>query len=308
MAPKMNTLKKVAAISALMGTVALVPAMGVAQSTKLVKIDGSSTVFPITERVAEGFQKANSGTRVTVGVSGTGGGFKKFCAGETDISNASRPIKDSEKELCSKNGIKYMEIPVAIDALTIVVSQSNTAVKNLKTDELKKMWAPESQGKVMNWSQVRAGLPNQKMRLFGPGADSGTFDYFTEVINGKAGASRKDYTASEDDNTLVRGVSSDPNGIGYFGYAYYVKNQAKLNAVAVNGVMPTDANVLSGKYKPLSRPIFIYVSQKSAKKAEVRSFVEYYIREASGVVDKVGYVPLPSAKYTASANKFKTFK
>ncbi|NJM58085.1 MAG: PstS family phosphate ABC transporter substrate-binding protein [Synechococcales cyanobacterium RU_4_20] len=304
----MNTLKKVAAASALVGAVALVPVMSVAQSSKIVKIDGSSTVFPITERVAEGFQKANKAVKVTVGVSGTGGGFKKFCAGETDVANASRPIKDSEKKLCAEKGIKYVELAVALDALTVVVNKKNTAVSNLTTAELKKMWAPEAQGKVTTWNQVRAGLPKGKMRLFGPGADSGTFDYFTEEINGKAGSSRKDYTASEDDNTLVRGVENDANGIGYFGYAYYLAHKDKLKAVSINGVQPSDDNVLNGKYKPLSRPLYIYVSQKAAKKAEVRSFVEYYLSNAGGIVDKVGYVPYKAASYQQTLGKFKTFK
>lgn len=308
MTPKMNTLKKVAAASALVGAVALVPVMSVAQSSKIVKIDGSSTVFPITERVAEGFQKANKAVKVTVGVSGTGGGFKKFCAGETDVANASRPIKDSEKKLCAEKGIKYVELAVALDALTVVVNKKNTAVSNLTTAELKKMWAPEAQGKVTTWNQVRAGLPKGKMRLFGPGADSGTFDYFTEEINGKAGSSRKDYTASEDDNTLVRGVENDANGIGYFGYAYYLAHKDKLKAVSINGVQPSDDNVLNGKYKPLSRPLYIYVSQKAAKKAEVRSFVEYYLSNAGGIVDKVGYVPYKAASYQQTLGKFKTFK
>ncbi len=311
MTAKLNALKNVAAlsaVSALVGAVTLVPTMGVAQSAKIVKIDGSSTVFPITERVADGFQKANKAVRVTVGVSGTGGGFKKFCAGETDISNASRPIKDSEKKACAAKGIKYVELPVAIDALTVVVNKKNTAVSNLTTAELKKIWAPESQGKVSTWSQVRSGLPNTKMRLFGPGADSGTFDYFTEEINGKSGASRKDYTASEDDNILVRGVENDANGLGYFGYAYYLAHKDKLKSVAINGVQPTDANVLNGKYTPLSRPIFIYVSDKAAKKPEVRSFVEYYLKNAGTTVDKVGYVPYKAAAYQQTLSKFKSFK
>lgn len=310
MTAKMNSLKNVAALaaSALVGAVALVPAVGFAQSAKVVKVDGSSTVFPITERVAEAYQKAQKGTRVTVGLSGTGGGFKKFCAGETDISNASRPIKQSEIELCAKNGIKYVELPVAIDALTVVVNKKNTAVSNLTTAELKKAWGPEAQGKVMAWSDMRAGLPKARMRLFGPGADSGTFDYFTEVINGKAGSSRKDYTASEDDNILVRGVENDVNGFGYFGYAYYIAHKEKLKAVSVNGVEPNDDNVQNGKYKPLARPVYIYVAQKSSQKPEVRSFVEYYLNNAGSIVDKVGYVPYKAADYQKTLAKFKAFK
>jgi phosphate transport system substrate-binding protein len=307
---KTNLLKKVAVLSAvpaLVGAVALMPTLGLAQSAKLIKIDGSSTVFPITEGVAERFQKNNPSVKVTVGVSGTGGGFKKFCAGETDISNASRSIKDSEKELCAKNGIKYIELPVAMDALTVVVNEKSP-IKNLTTAELKKIWEPAAQGKIKTWNQVNSKFPKTAMRLFGPGADSGTFDYFTEEINGKAGASRTDFTASEDDNVLVRGIGSDPGSLGYFGFAYYIANQGKLNSVSINGVKPTKENVLNGKYKPLSRPLHIYVSNKAAKKPEVRSFVQYYLKNAKTFISQVGYIQMPDSQYTSDTAKFNKFR
>lgn len=309
MTTKTNTLKKVAAASALTAVVAAGVAVvqNAAIAAKVIKIDGSSTVFPITEGVAENFQKARKDVNVTVGVSGTGGGFKKFCAGETDIANASRPIKDSEKEACAAKGIKYMEIPVAFDALTVVVHQ-DSPIKNLTTADLKKIWEPAAQGKIRNWNQVNSSFPNAPLRLFGPGADSGTFDYFTEVINGKGGASRTDFTASEDDNVLVRGVGSDRGSLGYFGFAYYLANQDKLNSVAINGVKPTQETVLNGQYSPLSRPVFIYVSNKAASKPEVRSFVQYYLQNAQPFVNRVGYVPLQTRQYQSFLNRFKAFK
>jgi len=309
MTVKMNVLKKAAAVSAVTAVV-VAGATAVHQSAiaaKIIKIDGSSTVFPITEGVAERFQKNNPSVRVTVGVSGTGGGFKKFCTGETDISDASRPIKDKEKKICAANGIKYMAIPVAYDALTVVVNQ-NSPIKSMTTGELKKLWEPAAQGKINNWNQVSSKFPSGRVRLFGPGADSGTFDYFTKVINGKSGASRTDFTASEDDNVLVRGVGSDKNAVGYFGFAYYLANQDKLNSVAVNGVKPTKENVLNGSYAPLSRPIFIYVSDKAAKKPEVRAFVQYYLKNAKPFVDRVGYVPLTTQLYGQQASKFNSFR
>lgn len=306
---KTTVLKKVTAIS--VATAVVAAGAGAIQqnaiAAKIIKIDGSSTVFPITEGVAERFQRNNPSVRVTVGVSGTGGGFKKFCTGETQISNASRTIKDEEKALCAQNGIKYIAIPVAYDALTVVVNQ-NSPVKSMTTAELKKLWEPAAQGKITDWKQVNASLPAGKIRLFGPGADSGTFDYFTEVINGKGGASRTDFTASEDDNVLVRGVGSDKNAIGYFGFAYYLANQDKLNSVAVNGVKPTKENVLNGKYSPLSRPIFIYVSDKGAQKPEVRAFVQYYLKNAKPFVDRVGYVPLTPQLYSQQSSKFNSFR
>jgi len=264
-----------------------------------VKADGSSTVFPISEAMAEEFQKANPGVRVTVGISGTGGGFKKFTTGETDISDASRPIKDSEKEDARKNGIEYVELRVAFDGLSVLVNPANTWVDCLTTAELKKIWEPGSQ--VVNWNQVRPNFPSQTLRLYGPGTDSGTFDYFTEVINGKEDASRGDYTASEDDNTLIQGISGDKGALGYFGYAYYVENQNKLKLLGIDSgkgcVAPSDKTILDGTYSPLSRPIFIYVNKKSFQRPEVLEFVKFYLAQAPTLVPQVGYTPLPKADY-----------
>lgn len=276
------------------------------QGTPTVKIDGSSTVYPITEAVAEDFQKAKKGAaRVTVGVSGTGGGFKRFCAGDTDISNASRPIKASEREQCKKAGISYIELPVAFDALTVVVNKKNNWANNLTTAELKKMWEPDAKGKITNWSQIRSGFPNAPLKLYAPGADSGTFDYFTEAINGKSKASRSDFTPSEDDNVLVQGVSRDKNAIAYLGFAYYDANKSKLKAVSVNGVMPSRQTVENGKYQPLARPIFIYVNAKAAKRPEVKQFVEYYLNNGAKAAQSVKYVPLPKKAYTIALNNFR---
>lgn len=279
---------------------------GVSAAThaQTVKIDGSSTVFPITEAVAEDFQKAKKGAiRITVGISGTGGGFKKFCRGETDISNASRPILKSEMAECRKNGVEYMEMPVAYDALTVVINPKNTWIKNMTVAELRKIWEPAAQGKITRWNQVNPSWPNAPLKLFGAGADSGTFDYFTEAINGKSKASRGDFTASEDDNVLVQGVSRDTNALGFFGYAYYVENKAKLKAVPIvekdgkPAVAPSLETVINGTYQPLARPIFIYVNAKSAQKPEVKEFVEYYIRHGEKLAREVKYVPLPAKAY-----------
>ncbi len=273
-----------------------------------IKVDGSSTVFPITEAVAEEFQKRNPRVKVTVGISGTGGGFKKFGAGETDISDASRPIKKTEAALCARKGIGYIELPVAFDALSVVVNPQNTWASTLTVAELKKIWEPAAQGKITNWNQVRPGFPNLPLKLYGPGADSGTFDYFTEAINGKEKASRGDFTASEDDNILVQGVSRDRGGLGYFGMAYYLENRSKLKAVGVDGgkgpQMPTPQNVEKGIYQPLARPIFIYVSTKSVARPEVRAFVDFYLAHAGGLVREVGYVPLPKNVYALAQKRF----
>ena len=281
-------------------------ALGVAvkAGAQTVKIDGSSTVFPITEAVAEEFQKAKKGAvKVTVGISGTGGGFKKFCRGETDVQDASRPITKKEMEACKEAGITYLEMPVAYDALTVVINPKNTWAKNMTVAELKKMWEPAAQGKITRWNQVNPAWPDAPLKLFGPGADSGTFEYFTEAVTGRSKSSRGDFTASEDDNVLVLGVSRDINGLGYFGYAYYIENRDKLAAVSVvspagSAVSPSVETVVNGSYQPLSRPIFIYVNAKSAQKREVKEFIEYYNRHAENLVKEVKYVPLPGKAYT----------
>jgi phosphate transport system substrate-binding protein len=271
---------------------------------QIVKIDGSSTVYPITEAVAEEFQKAKKNAiKVTVGISGTGGGFKKFCRDETDFSNASRPITAKEMEDCKAAGVEYLEMPVAYDALTVVINPKNSFLKQATVEELKTLWEPAAQGKVMKWNQVNPAWPDAPVKLFGAGADSGTFEYFTEAIVGKAKSSRGDYTASEDDNVLVQGVSRDVNGIGYFGYAYYAENQSRLKGLPIvnpktgKAVEPSAANVENGTYVPLSRPIFVYVKVKSLQKPEVREFVEFYMKNAEKLVREVKYVPLPKAAY-----------
>ena len=271
----------------------------------LIKVDGSSTVFPITEAVAEEYQKSKKGAvRVTVGISGTGGGFKKFCRGEIDISDASRPIVKKEMEACKAAGINYVEMPVAFDALTVVLHPSNTFAANLKPEQLKVMWEPAAQGKITNWKQVDPSFPDLPLKLYGPGADSGTFEYFTEAITGKAKSSRGDFTASEDDNVLVQGVSRDKGGIGYFGYAYYIENAKKLKAAAIwNGkafVAPSDKVVEDGSYQPLARPIFIYVNAKSLEKPEVKEFIDFYMTHGAKLTKEVKYVPLPANIYKAN--------
>jgi phosphate transport system substrate-binding protein len=278
-------------------------------ATATVKSDGSSTVYPITEAVAEEFQGLKKGSvHVTVGVSGTGGGFKKFCRGEMDISNASRPILRKEMDACLENGVQYYELPVAFDALTVMIHPRNDWASTMTVAELKKVWEPAAQGKVMKWNQVRAGWPDRPLKLYGAGADSGTFDYFTEAIVGKSKSSRGDFTASEDDNVLVQGIANDENALGYFGFAYYLENQDKLKAVAVDGgkggVLPSKETVEGGTYQPLSRPIFIYVSKSAAKRPEVREFVEFYLKNAAALVGEVGYVALPAADYAAVLDRF----
>jgi phosphate transport system substrate-binding protein len=276
---------------------------GGAQAQSTVKIDGSSTVFPITEAVAEEFQKAKRGaTKVTVGISGTGGGFRKFCRGETDVQNASRPITKSEIAECQKNGVVFLEMPVAFDALSVVVNPKNTWLTQISIDELKKIWEPSAQGKIMRWNQVNPAWPDRPIKLFGAGADSGTFDYFTEAVTGKSKASRGDFTASEDDNVLVQGISRDVDALGFFGFAYYAENRDKLRSLPISwkggkAVAPSFETVLNGTYQPLSRPIFIYVSAGAAKRPEVREFVEFYNKNAEKLVKEVKYVPLPPAAY-----------
>jgi phosphate transport system substrate-binding protein len=270
------------------------------RSAPVIKIDGSSTVFPIAEAVAEEFQRAGNRVRVTVGLSGTGGGFKKLCRGEIDIANASRPILTAEMDKCRAAGIRYIELPVAFDAITVVVNPKNDWVTSLSIDDLKKMWEPAAQGKVLMWNQVRPEWPATRLMLFGPGADSGTFDYFTEAVAHKAKASRGDYTASEDDNVLVQGVENNKNALGYFGYAYYSAHKDGMRAVPIEvpegeAVGPSIDAVVAGTYKPLSRPLFIYVSERSIQRPEVRTFVEYYLREGSAFVSEVGFISLPDS-------------
>jgi len=281
----------------------------------LVKIDGSSTVYPITEAVAEEFQKSVKGkTKVTVGISGTGGGFKKFCRGETDISNASRPILKKEMDDCKAAGITYLELPVAFDALTVVVNKDNTWANELTVAELKKMYEPAAQGKINNWNQIRASFPNMPLKLGAPGADSGTFDFFTEAIVGKAKSARGDVLSSEDDNVLVQFVQRDKSALAYFGLAYYEENKDKLKAVAIKmddkspAVMPSVETTNKGIYQPLSRPIFIYVNAKSLQNPEVRGFVEFYLKHGGKLAKEVGYVDLPARAYTLALENLKKGK
>ncbi len=278
----------------------------------IIKVDGSSTVFPITEAVAEDFGK-EGGAKAMVGISGTGGGFKRFCRGETDISDASRPIKASEVTLCREGGVEYIELPVAYDGLTVIVNPKNNWVDHLTVKELKMIWEPEAQKKITRWNQIRADFPDEEIRLFGPGTDSGTFDYFTEAINGKSGSSRGDYTASEDDNVLVEGVASEKEALGYFGLAYYEKNKDRLKVVPIddekssNGdgpITPSIETVMDNTYQPLARPLFIYINVKSAGKEYVQKFVEYYLTHAAALVEEVGYIPLQDESYEAAVERF----
>jgi len=300
------TKKSLSRRSILFASIAAAGAMatGISFAQSTIKIDGSSTVFPITEAVAEEFQKAKKGAvKVTVGISGTGGGFKKFCRGEIDISNASRPITKSEMAECQKNGVTYVEMPVAYDALSVVVNPKNAWLKDISIEDLKKIWEPAAQGKITRWNQVNPAWPDRQIKLFGAGADSGTFDYFTEAVTGKSKSSRGDFTASEDDNVLVTGVSRDVDALGFFGFAYYSENQDKLKALPISwkggkSVGPSMETVVNGTYQPLSRPIFIYVKADSAKRPEVREFVDYFNKNADKLVREVKYVPLPASAYT----------
>jgi len=277
--------------------------------TGTVSLDGSSTVYPISEAVAEEFMGVAPRVRVTVGVSGTGGGFKKFLAQETDINDASRTIKESEMATAEANGIHYLEIPVAFDGLSVVVSRNNDWVDYLTVEELQMIWQPGSM--VDSWDDIRPEWPSEPIRLYGPGTDSGTFDYFTEAVNGESGASRPDYTASEDDNVLVQGISGDENSLGFFGYAYYIENQDKLKVVPIDGgngpVTPNAVTINDGTYSPLSRPIFIYLNTASLERQEVRTFVDFYIDNAGSLANEVGYIELPEEMYQEARDQVASF-
>lgn len=271
-----------------------------------ISIDGSSTVFPITEAVAEEFRRTHPGARVSIGVSGTGGGFKKFCAGETDIQNASRIIKETEIAACANAGIEWIELPVAYDGLAVVVNPENDWVNKITVEELRAMWEPAAQGEIKRWSQVRPNWPDTELHLYGPGVDSGTFDYFTLAVNGEEGASRGDFTASEDDNVLVQGIANDRNALGFFGFAYYDENRSRLKVVPVDdgdasngagGIVPSIETVRNSTYQPLSRPIFIYVRKDALEEPVIAEFIEFYLENAEDLVGEVGYIPLPSNAY-----------
>lgn len=290
----------------LMMAAMMMPVVAQAQS-EIIKVDGSSTVFLIAERVAEAYKESNPKSKVTVGSTGTGAGFKKFVRGEIDISNASRPIKKEEIEECKKNGIEYIELPIAFDALTVVINKKNTWATNMTIAELKTLWEPAAQAKITKWNQINPAWPDATIQLFGAGSDSGTWEYFNGAVNGKPKDSRGDYTPSEDDNTLVKGVEGSKNALGYFGMSYYLAHQDKLTAVNIGWeknkagpapVAPSAANVLNGTYAPLSRPLFIYVNKKSVEtRPEVKKFVEFFLANAKELTAEVKYVPLPDAAY-----------
>lgn len=271
---------------------------GSQQEYPVVKMDGSSTVFPIAEAVAEEFQLQHRGIRVTVGQSGTGGGFKKLCRGDADVINASRPILRKEMDACAGAGIKYLELPVAFDAITVVVNPENDWVATLAIEDLRRMWEPAAQGVITRWNQVRPEWPDAPLMLFGPGADSGTFDYFTEAVTGEAKSSRGDYTASEDDNVLVQGVEHNKYALGYFGFAHYNSHRERMRAVPIqqpdgSAVAPSLESVVNGSYQPLSRPLFVYVSEAATARPEVRAFVEFYLANGSALAQEVGFIAIP---------------
>lgn len=286
-----------------------------ANSSSLIKIDGSSTVYPITEGVAEEFQKAKKGAvKVTVGISGTGGGFKKFCRGETDINDASRPILKKEMEECAKNGVRYIELPVAYDGLAVVVNPQNNWATCMTVEQLKDVWKPESQGKKISWSELDPKWPKMEIKLCGAGSDSGTFDYFTEAIVGKAKSQRGDYLASEDDNVLVQFAQKEKGALCYFGLAYVEENKGKIKAVQIKNpktgkcISPSLETVKSGEYNPLSRPLFIYINLKSIERPEVKEFVEFYLKNAGKISKQVGYIPLPDKAYELARKRFEARK
>jgi phosphate transport system substrate-binding protein len=298
----LKTLSKAAAVS--VAALAMVSGTAFAQAAGqpfTIQVDGSSTVFPLSEAVAEGFQQQTQGrVRVTVGESGTGGGFRKFCRGEIHVAGASRPIRTSEMASCASAGIQYVEIPVAFDGLTVVVHPSSP-IRSMTVQELRRIWEPGAQGRITNYNQVNPSFPNLAMQLYGAGSASGTFDYFTEAVNGTARASRTDYTPTEDDNVTVQGVAGNPGGLGYFGLAYYEENRSRLRALAIdngNGpVAPTVENVVNGTYAPLSRPIFIYVNAAALRRPQVNQFAQYFVTNAGAMSQRVGYVSLPATAY-----------
>lgn len=300
-----------------LGFVLLLVAMQIKAQT-IIKIDGSSTVYPITEAMAEEFQAAKKNAiKVTAGISGTGGGFKKFCRGETDIQDASRPITKAEMADCKKAGVQYFELPIAYDATVVAVNIKNTWLNEITVEELKKIWEPSAMSKIKKWNQINAKWPDEEFKLFGAGSDSGTFDYFTEAIVGKAKSSRGDYTASEDDNTLVKGISGEKNSLGYLPMSYYVENKKNLKALAILGgekagtkkaVFPSKETVENNTYFPLSRPLFIYVSLASSKKAEVTEFVKFYLKNAANIVPAVKYVALPAKVYAMAETHYSNGK
>ena len=277
-----------------------------------ISIDGSSTVYPVTEAIAEEYRNEAPRTDITIGVSGTGGGFQKFGRGEIAITNASRPIKEDERAIAENNGISFVELEVAYDGLAVVVNPENDWVDCFTVEQLKKIWEPGAQGNITRWNQIDPSWPDEEIHLFGPGVASGTFDYFTEAIVGESGASRGDYTASEDDNVLVQGVSTDTYAIGFFGLAYFEENADKLKLIAIdngdgNPVKPSLETVKDGSYAPLSRPLFIYVSETAADKDHVQDFITYYLNNAGELAPSVGYIPMPDEEYQVQLEKFESF-
>ncbi len=296
------TIQECLSLSALIGLLLV----GCTSEQPEVAIDGSSTVFPITEAVADEFRQKNASIRVTVGVSGTGGGFKKFCAGEIDINDASRPIKEKEEKIADENKIGYIELPVAFDGLSVVVNKANTFVDYLSIDELNQIWSRD--GKFRTWKDVRPNWPDRPIKLYGPGTASGTFDYFVEAVLGKKGEPIP-FTSNEDDNVIVKGVAGDPDALGFFGYAYFAENQDRLNVVPIkhgdkDPVPPSLTTINNGTYSPLSRPIFIYVSAESRNRPEIQEFVNFYLDNAAQLSQAVGYVALPQPAYAAAKARF----
>lgn len=276
-----------------------------------LKMDGSSTVYPLTEAVAEEFREVQPKVKVTVGVSGTGGGFKKFSRGEIDLTNASRPIKEKEAEVCKENNITYLELSVAYDGLAVVANPENDWLETITVEELKKIWEPEAQNTIMRWNQINPAWPDAEIHLFGPGIASGTYDYFTEAIMGKTGHSRGDFTASEDDNVLVQGIEGDKYGLGFFGLAFYDSNKDKLKLIPVDAgdgpVYPTLETIRNGTYMPLSRPLFIYVTGNAIARPEGRDFVSFYLKHVPKLAEEVGYVSMPEEEYTKQIEKLNAF-